>query len=322
MDIRTATARVIAAAMLAGAAALPAPATAAETLRIGKSVPEAFVFLPVDVGVRNGLFKKHGLDIDIRGFGGSAKLIQGLTSGGLDIGLGSGPDMAYTEKGAPLKAVGVIVEEPYIVLLANPRTVAKPADVRGKSIGMGGPSSLTGWLFAQLRKAEKINPDEITPVSIGGSATSFAALKSGQIDAMVTDLTFALRAEQGGQAKIVSHLGDYAKAFITNVVFATEPLLATKPDTVRAFLAGWYDSVKFMRDNKAATVKIAMEVLNLDEAIAARAYDELVPTLSTDGRFDPKALDVLKHSYVDLKILPQAPADMGRLYTEAFLPAR
>ena len=42
---------------------------------------------------------------------------------------------------------------------------------------------------------------------------------------------------------------------------------------------------------------------------------------SDDGRFDPKALDMLAKSFVELKVLPQEP-DMKKLYTEAFLPAK
>jgi hypothetical protein len=45
-----------------------------------------------------------------------------------------------------------------------------------------------------------------------------------------------------------------------------------------------------------------------------------MPMFSDDGRFNPKALDTLAKSYVDLKVLPQAP-DPKTLYTEAFLPA-
>ncbi len=40
---------------------------------------------------------------------------------------------------------------------------------------------------------------------------------------------------------------------------------------------------------------------------------------SDTGRFDPKALAVLRKSFVEMKTLPEEP-DMSKLYTEAFLP--
>ena len=64
-----------------------------------------------------------------------------------------------------------------------------------------------------------------------------------------------------------------------------------------------------------------MSVLDVGPDIAARTYDVLMPTLSADGRFDPKALAVLGHSFVDLKFLATEP-DMSKLYTEEFLPKK
>ena len=45
-----------------GSTLVPSPA-AAETLRVGKAVPEAFSFVPLDVGMRKGLFANNGLEI-------------------------------------------------------------------------------------------------------------------------------------------------------------------------------------------------------------------------------------------------------------------
>jgi hypothetical protein len=44
-----------------------------------------------------------------------------------------------------------------------------------------------------------------------------------------------------------------------------------------------------------------------------------MPMFSDTGRFDPKALVVLRRSFVEMKTLPEEP-DMSKLYTEAFLP--
>jgi hypothetical protein len=57
----------------------------------------------------------------------------------------------------------------------------------------------------------------------------------------------------------------------------------------------------------------------VSKAVAGRNYDELMPIFNPTGRFNPKALDVLSRSFVELGLLPAAP-DMSKLYTEAFLP--
>ena len=105
------------------------------------------------------------------------------------------------------------------------------------------------------------------------------------------------------------------------MIFAADKLIAGRPEAVRAFLQGWFETIAFMRTNKAETVAIAKEVTNKDEEITARVYDELMPMFSDDGKFSPSALATLAKSYVELQLLPEEP-DPAKLYTEAFLPKR
>src|SRR5580704_11757511 len=122
--------------VLAGACLGPTVAQADELLRVGKAVPESIAFIPVDVGQQNGIFRKQGLDIDITAFGGGAKLAQAMTADGVDLGLGSGPEMAYVAKGAPVRAVAMIVGPPaYLVLLVRPDGgINTIADLKGRTV--------------------------------------------------------------------------------------------------------------------------------------------------------------------------------------------
>jgi hypothetical protein len=67
-------------------------------------------------------------------------------------------------------------------------------------------------------------------------------------------------------------------------------------------------------------VRIAAPVMHQSLEITARAYDEIMPSFSDTGKFDPKALAVLSRSFVQMGQL-QAEPDMSKLYTEAFLPS-
>jgi ABC-type nitrate/sulfonate/bicarbonate transport system substrate-binding protein len=77
---------------------IPPPAWSTETLRVGKAGREAFAFVPSDIGVRTGIFRKHGIDLEISSFGGDARVQQAMTADGIDIGLGSGPGLAFLVK--------------------------------------------------------------------------------------------------------------------------------------------------------------------------------------------------------------------------------
>ena len=50
-----------------------APAQAADKLRVGKGVPFAWTFIPVDVGKSIGVWDALGIDVEIIGFQGAAK---------------------------------------------------------------------------------------------------------------------------------------------------------------------------------------------------------------------------------------------------------
>jgi ABC-type nitrate/sulfonate/bicarbonate transport system substrate-binding protein len=91
------------------------------------------------------------------------------------------------------------------------------------------------------------------------------------------------------------------------------------PEAIRAFLAGWFESVRWMKDRKDQTVEIAARMADVPKSVAAKNYDEIMPVFSLDGRFKPKALDVLAGSFVEIGLLPEKP-DMSKLYTEQFLP--
>src|ERR1700682_4996237 len=88
--------------------AVSAHAASAETLRVGKAGREAFSFVPLDIGVRTGIFKTHGLDVEIANFGGDAKLQQAMAADSIDISLGSGPGLAFIVKGSPVKGIAAM----------------------------------------------------------------------------------------------------------------------------------------------------------------------------------------------------------------------
>src|SRR3974377_698816 len=92
-----------------------ASSAAAELLRVGKAVPEAFSFIPLDVGMRKGIFARNGIEIQSVAFAGDARMQQAMASDSLDIGLGSGPALAFIVKGAPFKAVAAMAGPPLLL---------------------------------------------------------------------------------------------------------------------------------------------------------------------------------------------------------------
>jgi NitT/TauT family transport system substrate-binding protein len=126
--------------------------------------------------------------------------------------------------------------------------------------------------------------------------------------------------EEDGTGRVVVQFGDLIKTFHIYVIYARKAFARQSPDAVRAFLAGWFETIDWMKQHRAETIAIVQKSAGVSAALAARDYDELSGMFNRTGRFDPKALAVLSRSFVEMGMLPQEP-DMKTLITEEYLPA-
>lgn len=309
---------MLAVLVMAAAGAAPASAAAATVLRVGKAFPTAFGFVPLDVGVQEGIFKKNGLDIQGTSFGGAPMLEQALTAGSVDIGLDGGTDIAMIPRGLPGKGVAALGNAPLeITIVVAPNSPIKTVkDLKGKKIAVSQVGTLTGWLVSELSRQEGWGPKGITLVT---GSSGITALASHAVDGFTIDLSSALQLQRQGRGKLLVKFGDYIKNFHAYVAIASDKLIESNPAALRAFLKSWFETIAFMRTHKAETVAIAAKVQHVDPDIASGTYDVMMKSFSTDGKFSPKALKVMARSFVDLGLLPKAP-NMDTLVTEKFLP--
>jgi NitT/TauT family transport system substrate-binding protein len=296
-------------------------ADATELIHVGNAGRESFSFTPANIGKETGIFAQHGLDLEIAGFGGDAKLQQAMAANAVDIGLGSGPGLAFIVKGSPVKGIAAMAGPPLIfaMVVRAGGAVKTIDDLKGRKVAISSVGSATNWLMNVVSRQHGWGFDGITQVPIGENSARIAALKSGAVDACVVDIGSALNFVGRGDGRILMRFGDVVQHFIMHVIFATDTAMAQKPAALTAFLGGWFDTIAFMRANKAKSVAIAMTVMGTDETTTSGIYDELMPMFTNDGRFDPAALKVLSRSFVEMKTLPDEP-DTSKLYTEAFLP--
>src|SRR5262249_39050853 len=133
-----------------------ATASAQEKLRVGKAVAESIAFIPLNVGLEHGLFKRHGLDVEITAFGGGARLQQAMAADSIDVGGSAGPELGLVDKGPPVRGVAMPFGPPvYLVLLVRPDEDIKTiADLKGRKLSVSSARSLTGWLAVELSRQQ------------------------------------------------------------------------------------------------------------------------------------------------------------------------
>lgn len=310
----------LAAVLVMGAAG---PAHALDQVKVGKAVAFAWTFLPLDVGIREGLFKKYGLDVQYIDFAGDAKLQQGLVSDSIQLGLGSGPGMAFAVKGSPVVAVAAYAGAPrnISIIVGAHSPIKSVRDLKGKKIAVSTAGSLTAWLVHHVSRAEGWGTDGITAVPTGGFQAQLAALIAHEVDGMMGATEGGYTLEAKGKGHILVGMDKFVPVFITHVVFAQKALVAKNPDLVRRFLDGFFAAIAFERTHKAETSKIAEEVLHLSPKVANETYDYEMPMLSKDGTFNPKAVAILKKSFVEMGTLQHEPKN-SQLFTTKFVPVK
>ena len=304
-------------------AVLVAPASAAEKLRVAKVVPFAWTFTPLDIGMQTGIFAKHGLEIEASASAGDAKLQQLLTADSIDIGIGSGPGMAFIAKGVPAKAVAAMYGVPrnMAVMVGYDSDIKTVDDLKGKKLGCTTVGSLTHWIGDRINAVKGWGSSGIEVVAIGGMPPARAAIKTHQIDGYIGALETGYSLEEAKEWRVITTATPFVDHFITHVLFATNAIIAKNPQAVRAFLEGWFETIAFMKANKEKSVEISAKVLGLSPAVVSRTYDEQIGYFSTDGTFDPNAVAALKKSYIDMGLLKDIPDDKA-LFTTQFVPVK
>jgi ABC-type nitrate/sulfonate/bicarbonate transport system substrate-binding protein len=193
------------------------------------------------------------------------------------------------------------------------------ADLKGKTIGTTTTGSFTSWIAKHLATMQGWGPDGIKLAYLGAQSGLVAGLLAKDVDAIVGTSAGGLLLQSQGRGRIVLHVGDKITNFIADMLFASDAMMEKHPQDVRGFIHGWFDTIAFMKKNKAETIRMTQKDTHLPDAIAAQIYDTEMPTFFDTGHFDRNKLAAVKQSLVDVGLVPRAPAD-DTLITEAYLP--
>jgi ABC-type nitrate/sulfonate/bicarbonate transport system substrate-binding protein len=163
--------------------------------------------------------------------------------------------------------------------------------------------------------------DGIKVEALGSVQARLAAMTRGELDGFVIESATGFELEEQGKGRNILLFGDIAKHFYTHVIYATDAMIAKRPDLLRRFLRGWFKTIAFMRANKDFTVESETKTVNVRESVASKVYDTQIGSFSSDGAWDPAAIDVIRNSLKDLGILDTVP-EAKTIYTDKFVPVK
>ncbi len=308
-----------AAAMLVALFATNAQAN--DKVRVGTPEAAGFSFAGPDVGNEAGIFKKYGLDVERIDFAGGAKVHQAMNAGAVDVIVGTGSDMLFLTKGAPERGVAAFGNDlaSLSLVVRDDDKIKKDEDLKGKIIASSTTGSFTSWIALTILKQHGITADQVTVAYLGSQSGLYAGLTAKSADAIVGTTARVMMPESKGRFRALANAGDEIQNFIANVIYASEPMMKEHPDTLRRFLAAWFETMRYMKDHKADTVKITQRSTQLPDEAAAIGYDIEMPYFFMDGHFDRKKLAAVKQSLIDLGLTDKTAPDED-LITEAFLP--
>ena len=144
-------------------------------------------------------------------------------------------------------------------------------------------------------------------------------MKVGDIDGVVMGAATGYDSQIHRASRVLASLGDMVPAFHSNVLFARNDLIASRPDLVQKFVDGWFRTVAFARANPDIVVRVGAKTLGIGEDAARLAYDaEITRMLRDTGRFDHDAVETIRRSLVEIGTLAAVPP-AAKLYDERFL---
>jgi NitT/TauT family transport system substrate-binding protein len=292
-----------------------------EKVRVGTPEATGFSFSVPDVGNAVGIFKKYGLDVERIDFAGGAKMHQAMDAGALDAISGTGSDILFLTKGAPEKGVAAYANDLAalsLVINAEDSSIRKIEDLKGKTIGVSTTGSFTSWVAKTILGQHGIEPNDFKLAYLGTMNGIVAGLLTKNVDGIIGPTSRSLQLQQEGKVKVLANAGKEITNFIANIVYASDTMMSQHPETLKKFLAAYFETIRYMKAHKAETVKITQSVTRLPDDIAAQGYDLEMPTFFTDGHFDRKKLAAVQQSLVDLKLIEKAVPD-DSIITEKFL---
>ena len=273
-----------AALAVAGILAFAGTASAQDTLKLAIGQRGNWDTSISELGQRAGIFKKHGLVLDIVYTQGAGETQQAAISGSVDIGVAAGimGVLSAYSKGAPVRVIGAeatgAADLYWYVKSDSPIKSLKDTD--GKTLAYSTNGSSTHGIVTAFMKEYNLTA-KLT--ATGGPPGTLTQVMSGQIDVGWAAPPFGLDQLDQKQIRVLASGNDASvfKGQTVRLLMTTVPVLQAKKGAIDRYMKAYRETVDYMYSDPAA-LKTYADWLKISEEKAKRTRDDFFPKSALD----------------------------------------
>ncbi len=236
-----------------------------------------------------GIWKKHGLDVELVYLGGGSRSVPALLSGSIQLFFGS-DTAAYVAaiQGAKVVKLGMTMNT-LGYFLVTPPEIRTIADLKGKVLGIGLGRDLPYAHLTKILRDHGIDPKtDVKFLPLGGGPGGYiSALKTGRVQGSMIIPPNHLVAEKAG-LKVLTKIDVPTLAGGLNT---SQPLLDKSRDLFIRFIKGYLEGIHYMTRNKSESLKsFAKYLQNSDPAVNGYLYDDISSRVEKELRPSSEAI--------------------------------
>ena len=289
----------------------------AENIKIG--LPSITITaMPFFVAKEHGFFQQEGLTAEMVVMPASLN-IKVLLAGDIQYAATIGSAVAAAIRGINVRTVMLFVDRPLQDLVGASGITAIP-DLKGKVLAISSRGGLQDIIMRRILTQSKIDPSQVTIVTIPGQSAMISALKTGRIAAAMLNPPFNFLAYREGLNNL-GFSGNFVRLPSTGVATLGETL-ERAPDQVRRLIRALTRARAFAKENKARILPTLKRAMHIDdEDLLAKIYDQHKQVETADGRVDAQLIaDTIRDARQTENITKEIPA--SQVFDFSYLPAR
>jgi NitT/TauT family transport system substrate-binding protein len=250
------------------------------------------------LGDKAGIFKKHGLQLEMIYTSGSGETLQPVIAGGVDLGLAVGTlgAMAAYSKGAPVRIVGAQATGAADYWYSKNPAIKTLKDTNGHTIAYSSNGSSTHSVVRAFIDEFKLTGAKTQ--TTGSPSATLTAVMTDQVDVGWASPPFGLKEIEEGKIHIVAKATDatLVRGQTIRVLVANTDFLTKRKAVLDRFMQAYRETIDYMYSENPQVLADYAEFARITPAMAKRVREE----------FFPKALVNPDHIHGLESLLPEA----------------